>query len=74
MTLLNHLPILVLGVVAATPLGTLLRTGLAKKGEESSPALVLSSLWEALHPALLLILSAMAMAGPTTDPFLFFQF
>jgi alginate O-acetyltransferase complex protein AlgI len=74
MTILNHLPILVLSVVAATPLGTLLRSGLAKKGEERSWALVLSSLWEALHPALLLILSAMAMAGPTTDPFLFFQF
>jgi alginate O-acetyltransferase complex protein AlgI len=72
MTLLNHLPILVLSIVAATPLGTLLRNGLAKK--ESSWAVVLSSLWEALHPAVLLILSAMAMAGPTTDPFLFFQF
>jgi alginate O-acetyltransferase complex protein AlgI len=74
MTLLNHLPILILGIVAATPFGTHLRTGLAKKGEERSWAVVLSSLWEALHPALLLILSAMAMAGPTTDPFLFFQF
>jgi alginate O-acetyltransferase complex protein AlgI len=74
MTFLNHLPILILGILAASPLGTRLRTGLAKKGEQGGTAMILDALWEALHPAILLILSAMAMAGPTTNPFLFFQF
>jgi hypothetical protein len=74
MTFLNHLPILILGILAASSLGTRLRTGLAKRGEQSDGAMLLNSLWEALHPAILLLLSAMAMAGPTTNPFLFFQF
>lgn len=74
MTLLNNLPLLIIGVAAATPLGSKLRGIMTKKAEAGGVMLVIDSLWEALHPVLLLILSAMAMTGPTTNPFLFFQF
>lgn len=74
MTLVNNLPILLLGVAAATPLGTKLRALMTKKAEAGGAMMVIDSLWEALHPVLLLILSAMAMTGLTTNPFLFFQF
>lgn len=73
LTLVNNLPILILGVIAVTPLGSVLRNNLEEKAETSTVAMVLASLWEGLHPVLLLILSAMAMTGLTTNPFLFFQ-
>ena len=74
MTLVNNLPILILGIIAATPLGSKLRDVMTKKAQAGGAMMVLDSLWEALHPVLLLILSAMAMTGPTSNPFLFFQF
>lgn len=74
MTLVNNLPILVFGIIAATPLGRKLRAYIAQKAEsDGGVAMLLDSLWEALHPVLLLVLSAMAMTGLTTNPFLFFQ-
>lgn len=73
LTLVNDLPILILGVAAVTPLGTMLRKKLTEKAQTSTAAMVADSLWEGLHPVLLLILSAMAMTGLTTNPFLFFQ-
>lgn len=73
LTLINNLPILIFGIAAVTPLGTMLRKKLSEKAETSTAAMVLDSLWEGLHPVLLLILSAVAMTGLTTNPFLFFQ-
>lgn len=74
MILVNNLPILVLGILAVTPLGTKLRAAMTARAENGGAMMVLDSLWEALHPVLLLLLSAMAMTGNTTNPFLFFQF
>lgn len=74
MIVVNNLPILALGIAAATPLGTKLRSLMSKKAEDGGVMMVIDSLWEALHPVILLILSAMAMTGLTTNPFLFFQF
>jgi alginate O-acetyltransferase complex protein AlgI len=73
LTLVNGLPILILSIAATTPLASQLRTRLAKKGTQNDWAAVLGALWDALYPTILLVLSAMAMAGPTTNPFLFFQ-
>lgn len=74
MILVNNLPILIFGILAVTPLGTKLRTAMTARAENGGVMMVLDSLWEALHPVLLLILSAMAMTGYTSNPFLFFQF
>lgn len=73
-TLLNNLPILLLGILAATPLGKKLRAFLSAQAASGGPLMVVDAIWEALHPVVLLILAAMAMTGPTTNPFLFFQF
>jgi alginate O-acetyltransferase complex protein AlgI len=72
-TLICQAPILILGIVAATNLGKRLRKKLSLMAKQGGPALVVDSLWEAIHPVALLLLSAMALAGVTSNPFLMIQ-
>lgn len=74
MVVLNNLPILIFGVAAAAAVGKWLRNLVRTHAEDNTLCMVLDSLWEALHPVILLVLSAMAMAGNTANPFLFIQF
>ena len=58
-----------LGMVMAVALGATAADGLSIAKEA-----LRDGLWEIAHPAALLILSAMALAGNSYNPFLYFQF
>ena len=70
----NNLFFLIFSAVAATPLGMTLRTMLKNLSRRNQVWFWINGAWEALHPVLLLILSAMALAGDSYNPFLYFQF
>ena len=70
----NNLFFLIFSAVAATPLGMTLRTMLKNLSRRNQVWFWVNGVWEALHPVLLLILSAMALAGDSYNPFLYFQF
>ena len=70
----NNLFFLIFSAVAATPLGKTLRTMLKNLSRRNQVWFWINGVWEALHPVLLLILSAMALAGDSYNPFLYFQF
>ena len=74
LTLKNNLFFLLFSLVAVTPAGTLLRNLLRNLGRRFPVFFVGNGLWEALHPAVLLVVSAMALAGNSYNPFLYFQF
>ena len=54
--------------------GKTLRTMLKNLSRRNQVWFWVNGAWEALHPVLLLILSAMALAGDSYNPFLYFQF
>ena len=70
----NNIFFLLFCTVAVTPLGTLLRNVLGNLAKKNAPCFWLNAAWEALHPIFFLILSAMALAGDSYNPFLYFQF
>lgn len=74
LTLKNNIFFLIFCTIAATPLGKTLRTILQNLSRQGGAAFWVYSAWEIVHPALLLILSAMALVGNSYNPFLYFQF
>ena len=66
--------LLIFSAVACLPLGRKIRNTLSEKSQVSAPAGVVYGIWEIVHPAALLILSSMALAGDTYNPFLYFRF
>ena len=74
LALRNNLFFLLFSTVAVTPLGKHLRNILGNLSRRSTACFWLNAVWEAAHPAVLLLLSAMALAGDSYNPFLYFQF
>ena len=74
LTFRNNLFFLLFCAIAATPLGMYLRRILRNLSRRGDGFFWLNCAWEFLHPVLLLILSAMALAGDSYNPFLYFQF
>lgn len=70
----NNVFFLLFSAIACTPLGRTLRQGLHRKAKKGSFFAWIESAWEVLHPAALLILSAMALAGDSYNPFIYTQF
>ncbi len=66
--------LLLAALIAVTPLGHNLRLAARKSAEHSRVVFCLYSLWEVLHPAVLLVLAAMALAGDSYNPFLYSNF
>ena len=66
--------LLVFSATACLPLGKKIRTALYNRSQTSAPAGVIYGIWDVVHPAALLILSSMALAGDTYNPFLYFRF
>ena len=60
--------------IAVTPLGKLLRNMLGNLGQRSAVFRWVDAVWNVACPVLLLVLSAMALAGDSYNPFLYFQF
>lgn len=70
----NNVFFLLFCVIAVTPAGKYLRRILQNLGKRGGAAYWVNAVWEVAHPAALLILSAMALAGNSYNPFLYFQF
>ena len=74
LTFRNNLFFLLFAAIASTPLGKHLRNILGNLSRRNTACFWVNAVWEAVHPAALLILSAMALAGDSYNPFLYFQF
>ena len=70
----NNVYFLIFCVIAVTPLGKTLRLMLKNLSRGSVPFYWLNAAWDIVHPVLFIILSAMALAGDSYNPFLYFQF
>ncbi len=61
-------------IVASTDLGKRIRRGLSHRAKKSRSMLALYTVTEALTPPILLLLSVIALAGASYNPFIYFQF
>ncbi len=74
LTLKNNLFFLIFAIISVTPLGKSLRQILKNGARHNGVVFWINAAWEIVHPVLLLVLSAMALAGNSYNPFLYFQF
>ncbi|MCF0121499.1 MAG: MBOAT family protein, partial [Oscillospiraceae bacterium] len=70
----NNWIFLIFATIAVTPIGKYLRNALGNLSRKNGFFLFINSVWDIAHPVVLLILSAMALAGDSYNPFLYFQF
>ena len=70
----NNVFFLIFCCVAVTPLGKMLGNMLKNLGKRSKPWMYIQGVWEVACPLLLMVLSMMALAGNSYNPFLYFQF
>ena len=70
----NNVYFLLFAAVACTPLGRLAHTVLRNLGRRSDILYWVGAAWDVMCPVLCLVLSAMALAGDSYNPFLYFQF
>ena len=70
----NNVYFLIFCVIAVTPLGKTLRQILKNLSRGSVPFFWIDAAWDIIHPILFVILAAMALAGDSYNPFLYFQF
>ena len=52
----------------------MVRNILGNLSKQNTAFFWVNAVWEAAHPMILLLLSAMALAGDSYNPFLYFQF
>lgn len=74
LTLKNNIFFLIFAVISVTSLGKNVRLILKNLSRRGGACFWINGIWEAVHPVLLLILSAMALVGDSYNPFLYFQF
>lgn len=74
LTLMSNLWLLLFSFLACFPVGKALRLCLEKCAAKNGFWHMIWGIWEILHPVALLLLSAMALAGNSYNPFLYFQF
>ncbi len=74
--LLNQIFFLIISVIACFPLGKMIREKAyaAGKKQKNDALLTVCYVIDAVTPALLLVLSVMALVGNSYNPFLYFQF
>lgn len=65
---------LIFAFIAVTPLGQQLRLAMRRGAKRNRVMYALYAAWEILHPAVLLVLSAMALTGNSYNPFLYGNF
>jgi alginate O-acetyltransferase complex protein AlgI len=70
----NNLFFLVFSTIACFPVGKMVRNILGNLSKQNTAFFGVNAVWEAAHPMILLLLSAMALAGDSYNPFLYFQF
>ena len=65
---------MIVAIIASTPLGAKAASFLRRRAKEGGAAFAVWSVFEVVHPVLLLFLSATALAGNSYNPFLYFIF
>ena len=70
----NNVFFLLFACVAVTPLGKMLNNFCKNAAKENRIALRVYGVWDIVLPVALVFLSAMALAGNSYNPFLYFQF
>ncbi len=70
----NNWFFLIVSLLAVTPFWRSLRRILANLSKKATALYWINGLWEVAQPVLLLVVSAMALAGDSYNPFLYFQF
>ena len=73
-TLLQNAYLLVLSIVACTGLGTWLHRTIGMKARSNEAIFTAYSIGEMVLPAVLLLVSVVALAGASYNPFIYFQF
>lgn len=71
---ITHIFFLIFAIIACTPFGKNLHKKMAKEGLHNNNILVAVNIFDAILPALLLLLSLLALVGNSYNPFLYFQF
>ncbi|MDO4538881.1 MAG: MBOAT family O-acyltransferase [Coriobacteriales bacterium] len=71
---MQNIFLLAISIVACTNLGSLLRKRLFSMGRTNGALSTFFNITEALTPPVLLILSTIALAGASYNPFIYFQF
>ena len=74
LALKNNIFFLVFSTIACFPIGKMVRNILGNLSRQNTAFFWVNAVWEAAHPVILLLLSAMALAGDSYNPFLYFQF
>ena len=74
MTFRNNLFFLIFCVIASTPLGVYVRRIFRNLTRRSTALYWIDGAWEVLHPVILIVISAYALAGDSYNPFLYFRF
>lgn len=72
--LLTHIFFIIFAIIAVTPLGKILHKGFTKMGKENDTVFLIVNVFDAILPAILLVLSLLALVGDSYNPFLYFQF
>lgn len=73
-TFKNYIFFLIFCCVACTPLGVNLMNWIRQTARNADRLHIVLAAWDVIYPTALLILSAMALAGDSYNPFLYFQF
>ncbi len=74
LTFKNNIFFLIFCVIAITPLGHRLHSALREGREKGGVLQLINGIWSVVHPVVLTMLAAMALAGDSYNPFLYFQF
>lgn len=74
LTFKNNVFFLIFACVAVTPLGKYIKKLTVKAANKYAPALIVYGVFDTVIPLVLLVVSLMALAGDSYNPFLYFQF
>ena len=73
-TFQSNVYFLLFAAIACFPVGRFLANLFRNLTRNSKPGLIVYGIWDVAHPLILVLLSAMALAGNAYNPFLYFQF
>ena len=70
----NNALLLLVSIIASTPLIKMLKNWIQERYEKNIVLFWIYSIWDIAHPVIFLIISAMALAGDSYNPFIYFRF
>lgn len=71
---LKYIFFLIFAIIAVTPLGKNIRKRMLVEGRQSKAMFTFANILDMVTPAILVVVSALALVGASYNPFLYFQF